>query len=427
MKPVRRTADGARVTERGSVAVITAISLTAVLGLVALGTEVVFVLLKQRELQSTASTAALAGAAAIQNGNTAKIAVEADAIAANAGFVNGTSGTTVTVNNPPLSGQKAGVSTAVEVIINQPQVLPISAFFHVPSWSITGRGVATAGSNASNCVLQLDPSGTAAVVSISNGATITLNSCGLAANGSGASAVEVTGGGTLKATTVTIVGGDSLSNGGAITASSGVKTYQPAVSNPYAGTAVPTATGCAHGSPGNPLSIGKTASTTVLSADGAYCGGLLLSNGAKVSMNPGVYIFVGGYIGIADSTLSGTGVTLVMTGSGTNYTYFTIDNASSITLSAPTSGSTSGLVMFQDPNAPNSGSDTFTSGAVISLTGAIYFPNQEVFFANGANTASSCTQLVAWRINFSGGASFNNTCSGTGVTAIGAAPSKLVE
>ena len=416
-----------RRAERGSVAVITAITLTAVLGFVALGTEVVFVLLKQREMQSTASAAALAGATAIQSGYTAKIAVEADAVAANAGFVNGTSGVTVTVNNPPVGGQESGVTTAVQVIISQPQVLPISNLFNVPSWSITGRAEATAGSNASNCVLQLDPSGTAGVVAMSNGAAVTLNSCGLAANGSSASAVQVTGGADLKASTVTIVGGDSLANGGAITASGGVKTYQPAVTNPYAATAVPTATGCAHGAPGNPLSIQKTASTTVLSADGAYCGGLLLSNGAKVSMNPGVYIFVGGYIGIADSTLTGTGVTLVMTGSGTNYTYFTIDNASTINLSAPTSGATAGLVLFQSPSAPNTGSDTFSSGAAISLTGAIYFPNQEVFFANGASTASSCTQLVAWRINFSGGASFNNTCSGTGVTAIGATPSKLVE
>ena len=307
-EPVDRPSTDARRAERGTVAVITAISLTAVLGFVALGTEVVFVLLKQRELQSTASTAALAGATAIQAGYTSKAAIEANAVAANAGFTNGVSGTTVTVNNPPLTGQKAGVSTAVEVIIKQPQILPISNLFNVPSWNITGRGVATAGSNASYCVLQLDSSGTAAVVSITNGATITLNSCGLAANGSGASAVEATGGGTLNDTTVTIVGGYSLSNGGAINASGGIKTNQAAVSNPYASTATPTATGCAHGSPGNPLSIGKTASTTVLSADGAYCGGLLLSNGAKVSMNPGVYIFVGGYIGIANSTLSGTGV-----------------------------------------------------------------------------------------------------------------------
>jgi hypothetical protein len=416
-EPADRPSTDARRAERGSVAVITAISLT----------EVVFVLLKQRELQATANAASLAGAAAIQSGNTSEITVEADAIAANAGFTNGTSGTTVTVNNPPLSGQKSGVSTAVEVIIKQPQVLPISNLFNVPSWGISGRAVAIAGSNASNCVLQLDPSGTAAVVSITNGATITLNSCGLAANGAGASAVQATGGGTLNATTVTIVGGYSLSNGGAINASGGIKTNQAAVSNPYAGTATPTATGCAHGSPGNPLSIGKTASTTVLSADGAYCGGLLLSNGAKVSMNPGVYIFVGGYIGIANSTLSGTGVTLVMTGSGTNYTYFNIDNSSSITLSAPTTGSTAGIVLFQDPNAPTSGSDTFAGGAVVALTGAVYFPNQEVFFNNGASSTSSCTQLIAWRINFNGGTTLNNSCSGTGTIAIGATPSKLVE
>ena len=116
-----------------------------------------------------------------------------------------------------------------------------------------------------------------------------------------------------------------------------------------------------------------------------------------------------------------------MTGSGTNYTYFTIDNSSSITLSAPTSGSTAGIVLFQDPNAPTSGSDTFAGGAVVALTGAVYFPNQALYFSNGTSSTSSCTQLIAWRVNFSGGTTLSNTCSGTGTVAIGAAQSKLVE
>jgi hypothetical protein len=85
------------------------------------------------------------------------------------------------------------------------------------------------------------------------------------------------------------------------------------------------------------------------------------------------------------------------------------------------------LVFFQDPKAPNSGTDNFQGGASETLTGALYFPSQTVIYSNGTNSSSTCTQLVAWHIQFVGGSSFNSNCGGTGAGTIGASPSQLVE
>jgi Flp pilus assembly protein TadG len=418
---------GLRRDQSGAVAIIFAITLTALLGFVALGVEVVFVLLKQREMQAAASGAALASAEALSNGNAAGLAVEAQAIAASDGFENGVSGVTVTVNTPPLSGSNAGSSGAVEVLVSQPQTLALAALFGVATWPVSARAVAKIGSGGGSCVLELDTSANT-VVSIDGGATVNLGQCGLTVDGSGSQALQVYGSATLNAQAVSIVGGDSVYGGGSINATNGVKIAQPPAADPYAAVPVPTAAGCKHGAPGAPLNIGYSSQVQTFSADGAYCGGLTIGNSARVVFNPGVYVFTGGQINIGGgSTVSGNGVTLVLTGSGSNYTTVDIANGASITLSAPSTGPTAGLVFFQDRAAPNSGVDIFGGGATVNFTGALYFPNQTVSYGNGVNVSSTCTQLVAWRMTFTGGVTFNNNCSGVGVASIGASSTRLVE
>ena len=415
-----------RRNQDGAVAVVFALTLTMMLGLVALGVEVVFVLLKQREMQAAASNAALASAAAMSSGAT-DLAVEAQAIAASAGFVNGVSGAAVTVNNPPASGSYVGSDGAVEVIVSQPQSLAITALFGSASWPVSARAVAKVGSGAGSCILELDTSSNI-VVSISGGATVNLNQCGLSINGTGSQALQVDGGATLNTRVVSIVGGDMVSGGGTVNATNGVKTAQPATTDPYAAIPVPTATGCKHGAPGAPLNIGYSYQVQTLYPDGAYCGGLTVGNGARLSFSPGVYIFKGGQINLSGgSTVNGAGVTLVLSGSGSDYTTVNFGNGTSVTLSAPTTGSTAGLVFFQDRAAPNTGVNTFGGGATVNFTGALYFPHQVVSYGNGVIVSSTCTQLVAWRMTFAGGANFNSSCSGVGVASIGASSTRLVE
>ena len=58
---------------------------------------------------------------------------------------------------------------------------------------------------------------------------------------------------------------------------------------------------------------------------------------------------------------------------------------------------------------------------------SLYFPAQTVNYANGATTTSTCTQLIAYRVIFSGGSKFMDGCSAVGTTEIGYTASTLVE
>jgi len=415
---------------RGAVAVIVGLMSVVLIGFSALGIEVTAVLVKYQRMQSAADAAAVAGAVALAASSPSGATAEAEAEAAADGFIAGKQGVTVTVNNPPLSGPNAGSNAAVEVIIVQPQTLVLASIIYRGAWKVTTRAVALVGSNASSCVLQTDTSSTAGV-QVSQGAAVTLNGCGLAANADGGMALSVGSGGSLTASAVTAIGSGGGAGVTTTPAADNIAFSQRATADPYAVVAVPAVSGCEHGSAGNPLNLGWTQSPQIIQADGAYCGGLSLDNGANVVMSPGVYIMSGGSFSVAGgATLVGTGVTIVLTGPGPDYTTVSISNGATVTLSAPTTGPTAGMVFLQNRNASNTGSNTtniFAGGSSLNFTGALYFPSQPVYYSNGTTTSSSCTQLVAWRMVFTGSAAFNSNCANTGVTSIGASPTRLVE
>ena len=73
--------------------------------------------------------------------------------------------------------------------------------------------------------------------------------------------------------------------------------------------------------------------------------------------------------------MNGTGVTIILTSSTSgNYATVTIDNGATVTLSAPTSGTTAGIVFFGDRRASATNSNNFGGGAAVNITGAVYFP-----------------------------------------------------
>lgn len=410
-------------SQAGSVAIQVAVSLAVLIGMVALGTEITFVMLKHRQMQSVADSAALGSATALAAGYPADYTLEALAIAASAGFVNGVDGVNVTVVYPPIIGSYAGNTGAIQVTVSQPQTLGMVSLFRTGAFEVTANAVALVGGSGSYCVLQLSQSTTTGV-SISNGATVNLSQCGLAVDAKGSSALSVTGGSTLNALTVSVSGGASVSNGGVINATKRVQTYQAAVDDPYSGIAEPTFSGCDYSS----KVIGYKSSRQYLTP-GVYCNGLKFGNGAIVTLNPGVYVIDRGTFDVSGGTnLTATGVTIFLTSkTGSNYAKVTLGGGAIITMATPTTGAMAGILFFGDRDAPLTNSHSFAGGISPSLTGAIYFPSQTVVFSNGVSNPTGCTQLIAGKIQFTGGATFQNNCSGTGVAAIGGSNSALVE
>lgn len=409
----------------GASAVLIGLSMTVLMGFAGLAVDAGVWYADKRNAQGAADAAAYSAAIDAAAGDTTTgVITTAKAITARYGMTDATNGVTVTVNTPPASGPNTSNSKAVEVVVAKAERLFLSGLFTTAP-TVKARAVSVAGSSGGlYCVMTLDTAaGTTTTTTATNGATIDLTACGVQVNGPGSNALSVNGGATIRATTVSVVGGISLSNGGSIVVSGAKTTAASPVANPYANVAVPAVGACNYNN-ANYSSGGQQYTIS----PGVYCNGLNVSNGVSVTMNPGVYIINGGVLGLLSGTITATsGVTFVLTGSGSSYATANIANGVTLNLTAPTAGATAGLAIFQDPAAPTSGQDTVEGGATMNVKGALYFPHQTVNFSNGTSNNSVCTQLIAYDLVFTGGAKFGNTCGGAGVTGIGAAATSLVE
>ena len=104
--------------ESGGYLIMTGMVMAALAGVVGLGTEAGVWLLKHRKMQNAADSAAVSAATAYYvQGNASGLALQAEAVAAGYGFVNGTANTTVTTNQPPASGPHVNPPRAVEVLV----------------------------------------------------------------------------------------------------------------------------------------------------------------------------------------------------------------------------------------------------------------------------------------------------------------------
>ena len=214
-----------------------------------------------------------------------------------------------------------------------------------------------------------------------------------------------------------MVGG--VSDTSNIVTAQGIATHMPPVADPYASDVYPAPpASCQNQSPIH--------NTQTLSA-GFFCG-LTLNASANVTLNPGVYYIGQGGLSVnGNATLTGSNVTLVFTSSGGNYGTATINGGATVNLTAPTSGSTAGIVIFGDRNMPTDTSFKFNGGASQAIDGALYLAKGAVNFAGGADTSTGCTQLIADTITFVGDSNFAINCSGRGTKPIGSSAVTLVE
>jgi hypothetical protein len=407
--------------ETGATAIIIGLSTTALMGGAALALDVGLWYNDKRIAQGAADSAAYSAAIdSAAGGSATHVASTAKAIAAQYGQVDGSNGVTVTVNTPPQSGSHTTTTGAIEVIIQRTET-PLFASFFVNSAGVAARAVAVPAStttNGSYCALVLDSSSAAtsatAGINASNGAVVDMTGCGVQVNASGSDALYIGGGSTLKAANVSIVGSYTTSNGGTLQVTGSTKTSAPTMSDPYANVAVPT--------PGTCAATNSWGYGTWTLSPGTYCNGMTFSNGAKVTLTAGTYIVDRGSFTLqGGSTLTATaGVTIVLTSStGSNYATMSITNGTTLNITAPSTGAMKGIAVYQDRRAETTNTDAINGGSNINVGGALYFPAQLVSFSNGATSTSTCTQLIAYRVTFTGGAYLRDNCSGFGVTEIG--------
>ncbi len=415
---------------KGGVAVLTALSLTTLLGFAGLGTEATLWYVTKRNMQGATDAAAFTAATAEYAGqNAAAFTTAAKAITAQYGYTNGSNNVVVTVNNPPLSGAYTTNASAIEVIVQQRQTMLFSGLFMSSAPTIKARAVAlgtpaSSGSSGGNgCVLALD-SGNVQDVTDSGSTQLNLNKCSIYVNGSASNALTLSGGATIDAQSAYISGNYTTAGGAQLNTTDGAHTGVNPTADPYASVNVPSYSGC-----NRTTSVTTASSQTVnlqpSTPGGTYviCGGISASGQSTVNLAPGVYILNGGSVSLTGgATLNGGGgVTIILTSStGTNYGTVSLAGGTNLNIVAPSTGATAGLAFFQDRNAPNTKSNSFTGGATQSITGAIYFPNETVSYSGGnANSPAPCTQLIGLKLSFTGNSVLNASCTGTGVKSFG--------
>lgn len=401
----------------GATAVIVALAIAGLLGAVGLGTEGAQWYVAKRTMQGAADASAFA--AALAGSDSQIYTTEAKSVAGSYGFVDQTAGTTVVVNDPPLSGNYTTNNSAIEVVITRPERRLFSSLYLAADPTIGARAVVLRGLGP-DCVLALN--GTASADAFVNGTTnVDLIKCGLAVNSNSASALDVVGSAAITADSASVVGG--ISGNGTLTTVNGTFTGASAVPDPYQNVTIPDYQPL----PCSPLPIdGQTIdASTVSGGIVRFCASLSLAGHQTVTLENGTFIFDGGSVSLNNSTLNLINATIILTSSnGSNYGTVSVLGGSTLNATAPTTGPLAGLTFFQDRNAPNA-ADTFTGGTTQNIKGAIYFPSQTVDFAGGTQTGSGCTQIVAAEVDFKGNANLESNCTGVGVKTIASSPKQV--
>jgi hypothetical protein len=376
------------------------VSLVVLLSFLGLGIDVGYEEYVKTRMQTAADAAAVGGAQELRASGSANLVTAAKGDAAANGFTDGSKGVAITVNNPPATGYSTGNSSAVEVLISQNVPTFFMELIGITSGKVQARAVALLGSGTS-CFYALDPSASGAF-SVSGGVTVQVN-CGIMVDSSSATAVSVTNGSKLTATYIDVTGKDTVSGGSSISPAP-VTGVTPS-SDPLSYLAKPSVGACTYTNE----SVGNGATTTL--SPGTYCAGISIGGGSHVTFNAGTYILKGGGLALNNgSTITGSGVTFFNTAvAGYSYGPIALAGGTTVTLSAPTTGSLAGILFFQDSSVGAATASSVSNGASAILNGTLYFPTTALTFSGGSSSAY--TIIVADTVNFSNGATLNNNYS----------------
>ena len=451
--------------DTGNVLLLTALSMVLLMGFIAIATDVGMLYRTHRLVQNAADAAALAAAAQISAYPTGQ--VPADTAVTQNGFTIGT--TTGTVSVTPVIQTATATTGYVQVTVTE-----ITPTFFVPIFNskfstfnvsaVAGAAYALS-SNSNECMLGLSPTGAAvpnasgvetdgstnmtwnttvmADVATEGNSKINAPNCGVQAcgptseaSGSGktAAALYAWGSGniTAKSTTAPSYGTDN--SGSTIKAT---PTLASCSGNPMAKSipAAPTPGTCIDPTWMKNGTAGGSAETI---SPGTYCN-FNTSNVSTLTMQPGLYIVTTTFSTNSGTTINGNGVTIYLANGAIansgNSTYvaggatpYGVGNGTTINISAPTSGSYSGIAIW-DGNSASSAPDTFTfgGGANSTFNGAIYGPNTNLVLGNGSGTSTLSSNIIANTIMILGGSTITNnytppsssssgsTASGTGI------------
>ncbi|MBS1803639.1 MAG: hypothetical protein JST28_09740 [Acidobacteria bacterium] len=437
--------------ERGSILVTTSLCMVMFIAILGLAIDFGHFLFVKRNLQGAADAAALAAALEARSCNGTQVCTAMQSAAQGALQENGLSadtvltncsagvqsGTTLTLNNPPCAvagDPNKGKGTYAEAIVSQPVQTYFASLVGLKSVTVTARAEAAHGLGGP-CIYALNPTGPALTILAG---VIVKSRCPIVDESASAGALTCVVGAFLYAPRISVTGG---TEGLLCLAASKPQTYQatPTPADPLAYLPAPSNANAACGtSTSSPYYGSSSAVNVLLGGDvtfnpGVYCGGISITAAiaSNIKFNPGTYILKDGpgLLGITSgglnltlnllTSIKGNGVTFYNAGSHgslmviepvTGASYLSLSNVS---LSAPTSGTYSGILFFQAHGITSN--SVFVANLIndSKLEGAIYLPDGDVSY--GVSAISSAYNILVAKdihLNVAVGSVFGDDYSG---------------
>ena len=217
-------------------------------------------------------------------------------------------------------------------------------------------------------ILLLDANGQSSLTDSGNGKIIVGGNGDIIVASKNSSAVVLSGNASVTAAQVDVESstGTKTSGNAKINGTVDHNTPSSAAVDPLAGLAAPTA-------PTTQFAAENISGKTVITLQpGTYNGGIQISGNARVTLAPGIYYMNGGGFSVTgNGSVTGSGVLIYNLGQ-TACAAVSFSGNASVTLSAATSGTYSGIVFFQARTSADAIS--ISGNAIVGLAGTVYAP-----------------------------------------------------
>jgi len=397
-----------------------AVSMSALMAMLALVTDAGLMLVERRHAQATADAAALAAASDLyyhwysNSGTDPNGTAKASAlgVASDNLYTNNGTTSTVTVNIPPKTGNFSNKAGYAEVIATWNQQRFFSGIFGSGAIPVSARAVARGLSQGSSASFLLLSPNASPALGVTGNATITTNGS-VTVDSTASNSMALTGNITMTATAYNLAAGPpGYSNTGNITMNGTVNNNQTPTADPLSSLAAPS-TGSLATQSTSTLQLTGNGSVTL--QPGVYVGGISITGNYAVTMAPGIYYLEGGGLSAAGNvSLTGSGV-MIYNAPTTSSDTISLAGNTVLNLSPMTTGPYAGITIFQTRSSTAPVSLVGNSGA--NITGTIYAAGAAVDLTGNTNTQIG-SQYIASSIDVTGNSSFSVGAAGAPVAQI---------
>ena len=314
--------------QRGNVMLTFAIVLPVLLGAAAIAVDYSFAASTRTRMQAVADAAALSAARELQMAQT-----NSDKVAAVAQNYVKSRMSEVSAKTKVDTG-----ALTVQVDLDMDYDLKFGTVVSANKVHLHASATAKMSSGLPLCLLGLDPR-TAGTITLQKNARLTAPGCSVYSDSKSPQGLVSKDDAVLRAGSICSAGGKVKSKDSNY--SPQPMTDCPVIADPLASREGPANFNCSYH---DKVVDGSTATLS----PGVYCGGLVITHRAQVTLGSGIFVIKDGPLIVnGGSSLKGANVAIYMKGTGANLTFAP---SSTINLTAPKDGPLAGILIFDDPS-----------------------------------------------------------------------------